>query len=131
MPGIAITRHDFRVGIAARKSETIELMLDWDGNHATARLSAVDALLALGNPESQELGPGLFATVDIKNAFASFRASAPSRAWERLSRVTLQIDDARLAPLHWESFFRAAAGPSDIPIVRVSPVRPRVAQLPF
>src|SRR5215470_3971505 len=135
MPGLTFARHDFLVRISARNGEAIALTLDWGGKQATGQLFTVDAPLALSDQPSMDPLPGLFSSLDIAREFEAFRQSVQPTNAGNLNRITLQVDDARLAGVAWETFLRreAVTKPNivDIPIVRVSPARPRVAQIPF
>src|SRR5215470_16174937 len=125
MPGLTFARHDFLVRISARNGEAIALTLDWGGKQTTGQLFTVDAPLALSDQPSMDPLTGLFSSLDIAREFEAFRHSVQPASAGNLNRITLQVDDARLAGVAWETFLRreAVTKPNivDIPIVRVSP----------
>ncbi len=131
MPGLTIRRNDFHLGIAAEKAGKIGLTLRWNGSLKSALVRA-DDVLSLQEQSDPRLAADLLAAVEIAPEYAKYRASVPQRDHEHLNRVTLQIDEPRVTGLPWELFFFSAAKtPEDLPIVRLSAARPRVAQVPF
>jgi hypothetical protein len=134
MPGITYHRNDFHLGVGAERDRKVALTLRWSGG--TKQLTvATDALLALQSLPAN--AAALLAPIGIATELAAYGSRPPVLREDdlnhNLNRVTLQIDEPRLAALPWELLVRQAVGAPHValPIVRVSPVRPRAAQVPF
>ena len=67
----------------------------------------------------------------LADCTARTRAPGTTPTLQRRPRITLEIDDVALADLPWETALAWSLGQSHTPVVRVSPVRPRVQSILF
>jgi hypothetical protein len=129
MPGITVTRHDFRIVVSGAGEAAVTLA--WGGPRVRRALSATDLLMTLAPPPWSG-PPDLLAPLMLAKEFSAFRATVPRLSITDLPRITVQVDDARAASLDWEALVATSVGGTlDVPVVRVGAVCPRVAQVPF
>jgi hypothetical protein len=137
MPVTKFNRRDFSLRVRAEETGQVLLQLAWDNTRRTERLSSVELLAAMMADDVTSAIQSILSPLELFKEFERWRdwtRAQPSVKNEvSIGRMTLQVDEYALAGLPWEKHLREAVSANawDLTLVRVSPVRPRVAQVPF
>jgi hypothetical protein len=130
-------RCDFSLRVSTEHGGRILFRLAWSNMARTAALSSLELIAAMAGEDDRPPLLSVLTSLDISDQFHRWRdwvAARPSAPDEiPIARVTLQLDEPSLEGLPWERHLRTAlsADTARPAIVRVSPVRPRAAQVPF
>lgn len=137
MAVIHFIRPDLRLRISAGANGEIVLRLTWGDTQRTETLSSLELFAAIAADGGTPAIDRILAPLDLRGAVDRWRGFTGPRIYgtreQTVYRMTLQLDEAALATLPWERHLGAIVGanPRDFTIVRASPVRARVAQLPL
>jgi len=137
MPVIRSVRHDLSLHIAVAASGEMTWRLAWSDTVRTGTVSSLDLLVTMAAQDPQPPIQRLLWRLDLKDAFTRWTkwvGAQPSESDIRpLRRIALHLDEPALASAPWERHLREVlpADRADVVTVRISPVRPRAAQVPF